>query len=893
MFLAMLASSLLYAQRDELRLISSSHSRLNASTGNITNYRPVYEHNSSTLSADSGYIHSDNEGRQFFDAFGQVVITQPNGTVIYADKLHYVVETQLATLTNNVRMVDGSSVLTTNYLTYNMRASMGTYTGGGRIVNATDTITSKNAYYFDNTKDAYFRYDVIVRTPDVKIYTDTMRYNSGTKITYFFGPTNIKGNKGENLYTERGEYNTDTEQAWFDQNNLYTEGSRFLRGDSLYYDGVSGNGRAVDNVVFIDTSDQFFAYGGVGIYHRGDESITMTENPLVVTVTRNDNADTDSLGSDNKVVAPDSLRENEVEEILTDVIRQDSIAQLLQKPNSLHNPDSFIVDSLHQPPIERPATDSIYMTADTLFSQLIPLKDYAALEFNLNRDGGDVDEFEDEDFGSDFDDPDGSSPQRDFEAPSLSTDSLLLVTDTLQKAIPDSIRQHVTDSLKTHLGGIATILDSTVVVKADSTLAKLAKTDITALKPHIQRVQTVPLSAGRDMLERNLTADSVLRSRAVIPTGGEVDSLLTEALAAISRPSIDTIPKDSLAYDTAKTRIIKAYYNVRLFKSDLQAVADSVYYGYPDSMMRFFGNPMIWAQGSQMVADTLYMQIRNERLDNMLLVSNAFMVNTQLDSTKYNQIKGRRITGFFANNELEKMFVDGNAESIYYNADEKKKVFTDMYHNRSSRIKVLVDSNQITHFIPIRRVDGKVYPIHLVPQEAEILDGFVWKPGDRPTSKEDLLARRRPFHGSDLMVPTDTTDLNTKPSGMDGSQNNDDNFTLPDSVGNDQGTVPAERPKNDSLTVRDSTLIGDHARTDSLQVDSLLQETVNFEIDSNVKADFQPIKTNMIISKASVAHDAFRQPNIPSSTPANYLLNRFPIHASRLYRPGPNRKMAR
>src|SRR5690606_25487235 len=167
--LSMLVCTFLYAQqRDELRLISSSHSRLNATTGNMMNYRPVYEHHGSTLSADSGYIYSDDEDRQYFDAFGKVIVTQPNGTVIYADKLHYVAETQLATLTNNVRMVDGNSVLTTNYLTYNMKNSVGTYTGGGRIINTTDTITSKNAYYFDSTKDAYFRHDVIVRTPDVK-----------------------------------------------------------------------------------------------------------------------------------------------------------------------------------------------------------------------------------------------------------------------------------------------------------------------------------------------------------------------------------------------------------------------------------------------------------------------------------------------------------------------------------------------------------------------------------------------------------------------------------------------------------------------------------------------------------------------------------------------------
>lgn len=718
-YLSVFISSLLYGQqRDELRLISSSHSRLNASTGNMMNYRPVYEHHGSTLSADSGYVYSDEEKKQYFDAFGKVIITQPNGTVIFADKLHYVAETQLATLTNNVRMVDGNSVLTTNYLTYNMKNGVGTYTGGGRIQNTTDTITSQNATYFDHTKDAYFRYDVVVRTPDVKIYTDTMRYNSATKITYFYGPTNIKGNDGENLYTERGEYNTETEQAWFDRNNLYTSGSRFLRGDSLFYNGQTGSGRAVENVVFIDTADQFFAYGGMGLYQRGDESITMTRNPLVMTVTRNDSTATGNSAADSLASPPDS-------------VSADTLNRALLSG-----------DSLKRPVADRPAVDTIYMTADTLFSRVIPLKDYVPKIFELDREGGALDEYEDQDYGEGFDD--ATFPPDSLSGPPA--DSLSSRPDS-----PDDVPAVPRDSSKTAPDSVANV---------DSIPSEVASpTDSALLKTHIKRVEAVPLrpEATHDVLARNLAADSILRAQSRIPTGGEADSLMAGAAAAIARPPADTITMDSLASDTARTRIVKAYYNVRLFKSDLQAVADSVYYGYPDSMMRFFGRPMIWAQGSQMTADTIYMQIRNEQLDNMLLVSNAFMVNTQLDSTKYNQIKGRRITGFFSDNTLERMFIDGNAESLYYVVDEEQKTYTHMYHNRSSRIKILVDSNQITHFIPIRSIDGRAYPIHLVAQEDEILEGFVWKPGDRPTSKEDLLTRRRQPADTPTEAPADTT----------------------------------------------------------------------------------------------------------------------------------------
>lgn len=844
-YVVTLSGAALHAQqRDELRLLSSSHSRLNATTGRMINYRPVYEHHGSTLSADSGYIYNDDAGRQFFDAFGKVIITQPNGTVIYADKLHYVAETQLATLTNNVRMVDGSSVLTTNYLTYNMKSSVGTYTGGGRIVNTTDTITSKNAYYFDNTKDAYFRYDVIVRTPDVKIYTDTMRYNSGSKVTYFYGPTNIKGNDGENMYTERGEYNTETEQAWFDQNNLYTEGSKFLRGDSIYYDGVSGNGRAVQNVVFIDTADQYFSYGGEGVYNRADESITMTRNPLVMTVTRSDSTASDSISVDS--LRTDRATED-IDSLAADTLRQ----QVLQ-------PDSLATDSLTPPPNQPPVVDTIYLTADTLFSRLIFLRDYVPRVFELDREGGELDEYSDDEYtdeeysddlgGLDQFAPPGEGDTRTLARPPRlgGTPADSTVVDSIAALPPDSLRAPA-DSLTATLEDTVQIKDS--VIQTDTVIAGArVASDSAMLATHVERVGAVPLSAelGHDALAQGLAADSALREQAVIPTGGEADSLMAGAVAALSRPSTDTIPSDSLANDTAKTRIIKAYYNVRLFKSDLQAVADSVYYGYPDSMMRFFGRPMIWAQGSQMTSDTIFMQVRNEQLDNMILMGNAFMVNTQLDSSKYNQVKGRRITGFFTNNALDRMFVDGNAESIYYMVDEKEQVYTNMYHSRSSRIKILVDSNQIVEFSPIRRVDGKVYPIHLIPQEAEILNGFVWKPGDRPTSKEDLLTRRRPPADASVAVPADSANAEQSlPKGRPISQDSikAESVVHPDSVTKD--SISIDSLAKDSLRTDTDTL-----RKEPLPADSLVADSLAYIRPSRVYCGGMPLQKKMAFTTA-------------------------------------------
>ncbi len=718
--LTLFCVSFLSAQdQDRVRIVSSSHSNF-INQKALSSIQPVYAHKGSTLTADSGILYEDEIGRQFFEAFGKVVITQPDGTIIYADRLHYDATPQIATLTNNVRMVDASSVLTTNHLIYKMRDKIGTYTGGGRIITRNDTITSKNGYYFENTQDAYFRNQVVVRTAEAKIYTDTMRYNSTQRMTYFFGPTNIKGNKGENLYTEKGDYHTELGIAKFSKNNLYTEGARFLKGDSLYYERNSGVGKAFRNVVFVDTTDKFYAYGGYGLYNQADGSITMTDNPLVITVVQNDS--TENTPPDSVIVSTDLPRNIAEKDRL-----ETSDEKVATEENILPTNDSLTVKPSAK-------VDSVYLTADTLFSKLILLKDYKPLHFNLDRDGGELEVDDDIDYG----DGEDADDLQDARFSNLETDSIASLTDSLRVDI---------DSLK-----IEEPLQKPEPPKIPDSENKKPTT-----------TQVPKKEEGMMDIGKNLKQDSIIRRQAVIPMGGEADSLMNEAINVAQTPDTTyKLPPDSLALDTARTRIVKAYYNVRMFKSDLQAVADSVYYGMADSMFRFMGKPMIWAEGSQISSDTIYLQMLHQKLDNALLVGNAFMVNTVLDTVKFNQLKGRKITAFFANNSIDRLFVDGNAENLVFQADEKRKIITEMFHDRGARIKIKMEDKKIIDYITIRKVDQKVYPFALVTQENEVLPGFIWRPQDRPKSKEDMMSRKREIEkASDL--PPDGTEIE-KPS---------------------------------------------------------------------------------------------------------------------------------
>lgn len=707
-------------QSNRMNLVSSSSGRINSKTGHMTFYNPVYEHKGNTLSADSGYIYENEIKQQYFEAFGNVVITQPSGTVIYSDYLHYDATAQLAKLTKNVKMIDKNSVLTTDYLTYNMRSKIGTYTGGGRIISQTDTITSRNAYYFENTGDAYFRHKVVVRNPSVKVYTDTMRYNNISKNTHFFGPTNIKGNKQENLYTEKGVYNTATGVANFNKNNLYTEGSRFLKGDSLHYARESGIGKAFRNVVFVDTLDKFYAYGGKGEYHQAEESILMTEKPYIITVVKND---ADSSSTDSTRLEPPII-ENNLEKESSKKVEKTVVSQKIELVENVKS-DTLIVNNIG--PVKaiqpEPKVDSVYMTADTLYSRMILAKEYIPLDLKLDRNGGQLlDDEDDTDYGDD-DFTDGESSN---------------------------------DSTKTNIASELPILQKpTQQIERKQQEEKVIKPTTPLRTP-----KATLNNHGEDRadISKTLKADSVLRQKAVVPIEGHADSAINEALKIAQQPTISVSNNDSSKTeisDTARTRIVKAYYNVRLFKSDLQAVADSVYYGMQDSMFRFMGRPMIWAQDSQISADTIFMQIINQKMDNALLKDNAFMVNALSDSTKFNQLKGRKITAFFANNNIERLFVDGNAENLVFSENEKTKIITEMFHDRGGRIKVFMEDKKIKDYFTIKKVDQKVYPFALVTQENEILPGFKWRPQDRPKSKEDLLNRKRELPKAEDEVKTE------------------------------------------------------------------------------------------------------------------------------------------
>ncbi len=613
-FLFSILTVLAFAQGRQIEIRSSELVKGFQASGFARIIRPVFVHEGSTLASDSADF---NQTANTFEAFGHVVITQPSGTVIYSDHLNYDGNTKLAVLTNKVKLIDGDATLTTDHLTYNMTTKIGTYTGGGKIVNGKNVLTSKNGYYFETSRDSYFRYDVVLTSPDALIKTDTLRYNSTSKIAYFYGPTNIYG-KDDTLYTENGTYNTQSDQARFGKKNLYTQGSKSLTGDSLFYDRKAGFGRAIGNVFFVDTAEKAQLRGGIGVYKKADESILVTINPYVVIISESDSA----------------------------------------------------------------KVDSIWMTADTLFSKVIFTRDLVPYKKEEMV-------------------PDDQLAAK--EAPAVVAQEVPDDPANMRALrLPDK-DSNAPDSLKTP-----------GKIKVPEKLVPPPDKEKPVLKP--DQKPPAKLKPAGDAKKKDSSAEK-----------GKSDTLKTAVL-----------PSDSVSTDTAKTRIVIAYHRAKIFKSDLQARADSMFFSYSDSTVRCYVSPMIWAQGSQLSGDTVYLQLKNKKMDNMLLQHNSFIVNTEdADSTNFNQIKGKVITGYFKDNKLNSMFVDGNAESVYYVKEDSS--YTGLNHLVSGRLKILLNDNKLKSITAIRAIDASITPMADLKDEEKVLKGFIWKPRERPKSKEEII----------------------------------------------------------------------------------------------------------------------------------------------------------
>ena len=245
----------------------------------------VFRHEEALMYCDSAYFY---EGTNSLDAFGHIRFVQGDTLRGFCDKLFYDGNTKLARMRRHVRLVHGRedenpTILTTDSLNYNRKEGIAYYYSGGEVKDSLNTLTSVLGNYKPDTKQAVFSHEVQLTNPNFILTSDTLLYNTDTKVADIISPTTIVYEEETTILSSRGWYNTDNEQSMLLDRSVveHTDG-KSMTGDTIYYDKSIGFGRVVGHMAMKDTAQHATLYGEYGeMWEEGSRGFA-TDSALMV-----------------------------------------------------------------------------------------------------------------------------------------------------------------------------------------------------------------------------------------------------------------------------------------------------------------------------------------------------------------------------------------------------------------------------------------------------------------------------------------------------------------------------------------------------------------------------------------------------------------------------------
>ena len=700
------------------------------------------QHNGAVITCDSAVRYSDMR----IEFFGNVLINK-NTTYIYGDRAEYDGNVNEARVYSDiVKVVDGDATLYTYKFLFNTKTNVGEFADGGVLTNRENLLEAVRGYYYADTKELVAVDQVEMRNDEYELKGDSVVYNMATDNAYFFERTNIWNRDGDYLYADRGSYEKKDTLYIITRNGYILTEKQEVWSDSIDYYRTKNHVIMRRDLQLDDTEHKVIGFGDYGEYWKEPGNAFLTRRPAVVSY---DLSQGDSLfmRADSMYLFTINEAQQRREEAaaaaraLADSLarmRSDSLAHAGQ--GALSEGDS-LRDSLRQS--RRPQLDSL--------GRPIP----PALQEGAER---------------------RDSTQLPEAADSLRTgaDSLTAAPvnplDTLVGAarkayLKEQARKARAEEKAKKAAAKKELLAKIAAERQEKTTAKLlaqkereearlkaqrlkaesklkARQARAARKGKLKPIDPGDLAALQELqeqIDRNIREQDSLMMRLV-------DSLVAADSAAMVIPadSIDSLaaPADSIY------RLMKGFRNVRVFRSDFQAVCDSMTAISTDSTIHLYINPVLWNQSNQITSDVMDIYTANQQITHAEFVGSPMMVS-QLDTTHYNQVAGKEMTAWFRDNEIYRDDVNGNAQTIYYMQDGEPPQITGMGVIESGDCSFFIEDKQIVTIVYRKDPVWNIYPMEKIPADQDLyLKGFKWEGARRPSQADVFDRRIRPSQRS-------------------------------------------------------------------------------------------------------------------------------------------------
>lgn len=254
------------------------------------------------------------------------------------------------------------------------------------------------------------------------------------------------------------------------------------------------------------------------------------------------------------------------------------------------------------------------------------------------------------------------------------------------------------------------------------------------------------------------------------------DELREEALATLRAVAIDYSQGDSLFMhaDTLQMksfflntdsvfREMYAYHRVRIFRTDIQGVCDSLVFSTRDSCLTMYRDPIVWNGPQQLLGEEIKVFMNDSTIDWAHIINQALTVERK-DSVHYNQVNGKEIKAYFTDGEVRQVDVLGSVHVVYY-PEEQDSTMIGMNVSETSVLNMFLKERKMEKMIMSPRSNGTLYPMDQIPPDKLYLSNFVWFDYIRPLDKQDIFNWRGKKAGQELKkserksVPLPNSDL--------------------------------------------------------------------------------------------------------------------------------------
>jgi hypothetical protein len=179
------------------------------------------------------------------------------------------------------------------------------------------------------------------------------------------------------------------------------------------------------------------------------------------------------------------------------------------------------------------------------------------------------------------------------------------------------------------------------------------------------------------------------------------------------------------------------YNRVRAYRTDVQAVCDSMVYNSKDSCLTLYNDPILWNVNQQLLGEEIHIYMKDSVIDYAHVVNDALSVEELTEPELYNQVSSKEMFAYFTDGEIHEAQAVDNVLIAYYPEDNADSSYVGLVSMETTKLRMFMEKKKLQR-IWTPRSEGVMYPLTQIPPAKRYLEAFEWFDYVRPVSKQDI-----------------------------------------------------------------------------------------------------------------------------------------------------------